>query len=581
MIKYNSRISTITKTATLSVLMALAGLLLIGNSGEVHAVTSTLTLTIDSATVRANIAPTNDQGTFKKATASTLTASTDNATGYTLTIAAPPTAGTDYDKLVNTTDNTAKINSISSPTTEEQYKALSNTSYNNTWGYLPSKYCSDGTSSTCTTNTDFLPAPTIAGDVLDQTTTANTTANTYTIGMGTRIDSTTKTGKYQGSFIVKLVANAIPYTITYIDDSVSNMPIDVDTTTPDTSVNISSTAPTRNGYTFIGWCTVAPTINADGTDTCSGTQYNAGATITINQTGTNNDYTLHAMWSENYSIANVTYMQDFASMTADKSSKVILSMVSEQSYTLKDNRDETPYQIAKLKDGNVWMVENLNLAGDSALSADNTDVDATYINSFTTSNNLTKDGNTIKLPASATTGFGQDNYSFVYNSGNTTNCGISGQDTPCYSYYSWDAATLGSGRAITTENTDAPYSICPKGWRLPTSGSSSSNEWKRGDFYKLATAYGANLESAYIDSSSATGSNFYNNAGPGTIPGFLLAGRYLGGSFLSGESYYWSSTSSSDTNSARSLNFNSSRVYSGSLPYRSNGLSVRCLFSGR
>ena len=97
MIKYNSRISTITKTATLGVLIALAGLLLIGNSVEVHAAASTLSLTIDSATVRANIAPTNDQGTFKKATASTLTASTDNATGYTLTISAPASAAITVD----------------------------------------------------------------------------------------------------------------------------------------------------------------------------------------------------------------------------------------------------------------------------------------------------------------------------------------------------------------------------------------------------------------------------------------------------------------------------------------------------
>ena len=546
------------------------------NSNHVSATASTLTLTIDNATIGTSVAPTSSSGTFKKATASTVTASTNNATGYTLSISAPTSAGSDYDKLINTTDNTAKLNSISSPTTEEQYKALNATSYNNTWGYLPSKYCSDGTSTSCAANTSFLPAPTIAGDVLDQTTAANTTANTYTIGMGTRIDSTTKTGKYQGSFIVKLVANAIPYSITYIDDSVSNMPIDVDTTTPDTSVNISSTTPTRNGYTFIGWCTATPTINADGTDTCSGIQYNAGATITINQTGTNNDFALHAMWSENYSIANVTYMQDFASMTADKRSKVILSMVPEQSYTLKDSRDETTYHIAKLKDGNVWMVENLNLAGDSALSTDNTDVDATYINSFTTSNNLTKDGNTIKLPASDTAGFGQNNYSFVYNSGNTTNCGAYGQNIPCYSYYSWDAATLGSGRTIATENTDAPYSICPKGWRLPTSGNSSNNEWKRGDFYKLATAYGANLES----SSSQNSSTFYNNVGPNTtVPKFLLAGFCKPGSFDGGGSYgyYWSSTSYSSTSRARYLAFNSGGVNLANSNGRYYGYSVRCL----
>ena len=77
---------------------------------------------------------------------------------------------------------------------------------------------------------------------------------------------------------------------------------------------------------------------------------------------------------------------------------------------------------------------------------------------------------------------------------------------PCYSYYSWDAATLGSGRSISTENTGAPYSLCPKGWRLPTSGSTENYAWKRGDFYHLATIYGIDLENAY----NAGTAIFYN-----------------------------------------------------------------------
>ena len=557
----------IIKTIIPSMIIMTLGLLVISSSGEAYATASTLTLTIDNATISTAVAPTSSTGTFKKATASTVTASTNNATGYTLSISAPTSAGSDYDKLINTSDNTAKISSISSPTTEEQYKALNNTSYNNTWGYLPSKYCSDGTSSTCTTNTDFLPAPTIAGDVLDQTTAANTTANTYTIGMGTRIDSTTKTGKYQGSFIVKLVANAIPYSIIYDDNVVSNMPTDVSSTTPDTSVAIDSKTPVRAGYKFLGWCTVVPT-SSNGTDTCTGgTQYQPSAALTIDQTGTGNNFHLYAMWQEK-TIANSTTMQEVYSCPD--------TIPLETVYTLTDPRDNQTYKVARLKDGKCWMVENLNLAGGTALSADDTDVTSAYISSFSTSNNLTKTGSTIVLPASSTSGFDTVNYSYIYNTNNkTSNC-----DSPgCYSYYSWDAATLGSGRTIDTENTDAPYSICPKGWRLPTSGNSSNNEWKRGDFYKLATAYGANLESnSYEDSST-----FYDNAGPGTAPGFLLAGHYRNGSFYSGGSLglYWSSTSGSSTSYAHNLYFSSSLVHSADNRNRRYGFSVRCLFSGQ
>ena len=364
------------------------------------------------------------------------------------------------------------------------------------------------------------------------------------------------------------------YSITYDDNVVSNMPVDSSDKTHSSTIPLPNITPKRTGYKFLGWCNSIPTTT-NGTDSCTGTIYNPNGdgtnlTYTLDQTGGPNALSLTAMWKE------LDTMQGFAAGNADTT---CAEMSIGDTLKLKDSRDNTEYEIGKLKDGKCWMIENLNLAGGTALSAENTDVDATYINSFTTSNNLTKDGNTIKLPASDTAGFDQNNYSFVYNSGNTTDCGASGQNTPCYSYYSWDATTLGSGRTIAAENTDAEQSICPKGWRLPTSGADSNNGWKRGNFYALAKAYGANLESDYYDYSSATGANFYNNAGPGTTPNFLLAGYYYDGSFGSGGRYgnYWSSTSYSSTNLTRYLYFDSSSVYSAGYYFRYGGFSVRCI----
>ena len=219
------------------------------------------------------------------------------------------------------------------------------------------------------------------------------------------------------------------------------------------------------------------------------------------------------------------------------------------------------------------MTKNLNIAGGTALSADTTDVDSSYISSFSTSNNLTKENNTIKLPASATGGFNSNDYSYVYNTGNnTSNCSSPG----CYSYYSWDAATLGSGRGISTDNTDAQYSICPKGWKLPTSRTTSATNWQtESDFYVLAHQYG--LDSTTSTSESDNG--FYMQAGPGTVPNFLLAGYYNIGSFYNGGSsgYYWSSTSGSTSDGARRLRFYSSNVNSAGDYSRRLGFSVRCL----
>ncbi|MBR2855706.1 hypothetical protein IKE99_02060 [Candidatus Saccharibacteria bacterium] len=241
-----------------------------------------------------------------------------------------------------------------------------------------------------------------------------------------------------------------------------------------------------------------------------------------------------------------------------------------------DTRDNQAYLIGKLKDSKCWMLENLNLAGGKALSSDDTDITSAYIDSFSTSNNLIKDGNTMVLPASSTSGFNTNNYSYVYNSGNKANCGASDQNTPCYSYYSWDAATLGSGRTISTDDTDAPYSICPKGWKLPTSRITSATDWQTtSDFYRLAHQYG-------LDSTTSADENdngFYTQAGPGTTPNFLLAGVYDDGSFYGEGSSgnYWSSTSNSNTSSARFLNFYSSSVDSVNYGDRYLGFSVRCI----
>ena len=258
--------------------------------------------------------------------------------------------------------------------------------------------------------------------------------------------------------------------------------------------------------------------------------------------------------------------------------------------TLYDARDNQAYTVAKLADGKYWMTENLNLAGGTALSAADTDVTSAYISSFSTSNNLTKTNDTIVLPASATkndadnnltdnTQFSQNNYSYVFNSGNKTNCGASGQNTPCFSYYSWDAVTLGSGRTISTDNTDAEQSICPKNWKLPTSRYSSTFDTTTAagsDFYNLATNYGMST-GAYSQSTA----NFNTQAGPGTTPNFLLADTYYSGHFAAAGfgGYYWSSTSASDIDSAYGLFFDSyGSVYSSYYLGRVLGFSVRCLY---
>ena len=549
------------------------------NSNHVSAAASTLTLTIDNATIRANVAPTNDQGTFKKATASTITASTNNATGYTLTISAPASAGSDYDKLINTTDNTAKLNSISSPTTEEQYKTLTNTSYNNTWGYLPSKYCSDGTSGSCAANTSFLPAPTTTGDVLDQTTAANSTANSYTIGMGVRIDSSTKTGKYTNSYVVQLVANAIPYTIIYDDGVVSNMPTDISSTTSDSTINIASNTPTRSGYHFLGWCTVVPTNN-NGTDECTGgTQYQPSAALTIDQTGTGNNFHFYAMWSKETQSScfaspmistvtpGITYMQD---ITSANRATVLNALTTDSTYQIKDNRDNETYCVGKLADGNLWLLDNLalDLTNPTVLNGMN----ESNTNASNTTLGYLKNGGGTTSDKYAITGVVNwtdhaSGYTVSDPLVNLDSKDIAPSDPNISSngnykiggYYNYCAASAGgycygNGTSAGTSTGNATEDICPKGWRMPTGASA-------GEYNTL-----------YTNPSYNTYANYR------TALHLPLSGYFNRDSALNQATYgsWWSSTRGSNYNMFY-VEVSTSDIYPTTSNDRRIGLSVRCL----
>jgi len=335
---------------------------------------------------------------------------------------------------------------------------------------------------------------------------------------------------------------------------------------------------TKSGYNFTGWWTAASggnkVINADGTLTGTAVSGWTNASKQWVKTGTSNSATATAnqLYAQ-FEVGCTTYMQDLTSSTI-----ATLLPSTGSTATVCDSRDNQQYTIAKLADGKYWMVSNLNLAGGTVLSSDKSDVPSANYYTLPAST-------TISSGTSVPSGqFSNDTTAYVFNTGNnTTTCNSS---TPCNSYYSWLAAAAGgknsSGSSVTTDGYNAAYSICPKGWRLPTSTTSNASattspNWKTGDWYALATAYGANLESNYAQSAAT----FYNNAGPGTTPGFLLAGGYNNGLFGNGGSdgFYWSSTAGSSTSAYR-IYFGSGLVSSANNIYRRRGLSVRCLFGG-
>ena len=261
-------------------------------------------------------------------------------------------------------------------------------------------------------------------------------------------------------------------------------------------------------------------------------------------------------------IATAEYLQEVNSCPAD--------LPEEQVYTLKDSRDEQEYKVAKLKDGKCWMVENLNIAGGTALSSEDTDFDSSY--ELPTSDGWTVSNNTLILPDSDTPG--TDPRPYVYNS-NNDDCS---NNQPCYSYYSWFAATAGSNSTISSVGANAPFSICPKGWHLPSIGVADDTTDPSTDFGNLVISYGGSAEIPfYYSETNPTGAAMYDNLGPDSIPNFQMAGGYMFGQFQATNRYQSSTMSSNNGTFTTVLDIDVDSLGTAN-NYNFMAFPVRCLF---
>lgn len=263
----------------------------------------TLSLTLSNNTISLDIISTDTNGNFASSNDISITANTNNYSGYTLSIssnASNASLNGPYDTAsgaLETLDSIGLVTDVtSSGVSAETFGDSSNTQFNNTWGYKPSKRNS-------LSNTNFLPAPSTSGDILDITSSANANnvANDYTMSIGARVTPDTQIGTYTNTFVISLVANLTSYSITFNANdgynglNTSNMPSPnpktgyVNTSSPNVALPFS--VPTRNGYQFNGWCTVQV---ADG-ESCSGTEYQAGGIYTADFTSSN-IFTLYARW---------------------------------------------------------------------------------------------------------------------------------------------------------------------------------------------------------------------------------------------------------------------------------------------
>lgn len=296
----------------------------------------------------------------------------------------------------------------------------------------------------------------------------------------------------------------------------------------------------------------------------------------------------------NTPVPNITYMQDIN--TANYHT-VMDSLTAEAAYYLRDSRDNEPYCVSKLADGNLWMLDNLRL--DISNSEVLNNVTAQNTNASSTAIGYLKNGGGTSTDQYAVNGVntyvwgnhlsGTDsNTPMAVSSGgcgNTTNCandptsGEWNKDSVVTNYgngsgkigvyYNFCAATAGTycwnteSNPWTDANAQDPYDIeadiCPVGWHMPSNGGG-------GELYNLYNSIYSASDTMDKLSIALSGWYYKSNNANGTISDTLQESNGI----------LWSSTMNNQLLSNRTFNATSSEItmaYYGA----ASGIAMRCV----
>ena len=259
-------------------------------------------------------------------------------------------------------------------------------------------------------------------------------------------------------------------------------------------------------------------------------------------------------------VPGLTYMQD---LTSSNKATILSNMTEDSEYYLADKRDDKTYCVAKLRDGNLWMTQNLDhdIKTDGSVIYDNTTTDlgwngTSHSAAFWTPSAATYDTSTTTWNDSYTTPESYDPGNLYWNGRlwpeNQSDCEAAGGSwestgdsdycsNPTLTsstgnshyhlgnYYNWTAAiAMNDSGGYTTLYADANQSVCPAGWTLPKSGNNVSS----GSFEYLFTQYGWNSNSYMMENP-----NIWNTAIK--LP---LAGTWNGSLYNTGyDGSFWSS----------------------------------------
>ena len=291
----------------------------------------------------------------------------------------------------------------------------------------------------------------------------------------------------------------------------------------------------------------------------SWTKTDSAGSASINSTSTEN--TFYTIGSGNGALtlaSRNSYMQNWTSCD---------SLAPNETITLVDSRDGTPYTVARLVDdvnnptySKCWMTENLRLDFSSSTLTSKTVAELEAATNSPASGFFTA----AKGATASNSNFNISNYDVIKYS--TTNIGDTTIDTAGHTYdeygvyYNWYTATAGHGTRNGITSGDVTGDICPSGWHLPTGGTNADTDFKL-------------LNAAINGNSTSDPSGLL--ASPAN---FLYSGHFYDSNASDRESFggYWSSTAYYED--AHVLSFSSSDVGPGTGYYvKYGGQAVRCL----
>ena len=368
----------------------------------------------------------------------------------------------------------------------------------------------------------------------------------------------------------------------------------------DTSPTPPTIIPPFNNYATVPttWTKVA-TIPSSTTDMKEGSNFTTTYATYISPTQAAGTY-----------LGQVKYLLTHPSAATPTSAYIMQEVTNwkndldeEESVQAIDIRDGKQYWVTRLADGNIWMTQNLDFDIDTTRTYTHNDTDLGWdTNNFDANATWTPDTTNGKynLPINGTSvpdWSNQANYPYsadpgdvyYYTSNSTSDdikytslsaCTIAGHtEGECKhyhagNYYNWTAAIASNNSSsLTTQYSNAPNSICPKGWRLPIATNADQSVYEFGELL-----YEQDITTS--ETSSAYATDGFNNIRKSPLwlvrPGRIGSSGTIG-DFVGQDGFYWSNTIK-DGGGAYNFRFNKSNAYPPTnSSSKGDGRSIRCL----